>query len=84
MKKIGFKLKEEEPTATDFSHSNEFDILPTQIEKLRVLMEIANDIDSKMQEQSKSIVKDEPFWEINASTLANKLNKIYIKYYEEI
>jgi hypothetical protein len=47
-------------------------------------MEIANDIDSKMQEQSKSIVKDEPFWEINASTLANKLNKIYIKYYEEI
>lgn len=54
------------------------------VERLNVLMKIAVKIDSQMQSFSKSVIKNQAFYDHFNKDIEQDLNKIYTKFYEPI
>lgn len=84
---IGFKTAKAAKKPNQFKGSVNLpltEIQEKQIQKFDILIKIAQDIDLKMQQQAKSVIKDRDFGELYKDHFKDRLSKIYIKYYEPL
>ena len=82
---IGFKVTDNKLSVIEIEPEVYDDCIDSeQVRKFEILLKIANFIDAKMQDLAKSMAKNDSFSKHTASEINNKLDKIYIKYYEKV
>lgn len=79
---IGFKVTDNKLMAFE-GNKNELEVEPIT-PRDEAVFKMVIFIHQKMEERSKMFVHSKPFFEIEGDKIISLLNKIYIKYYEEI